>query len=415
MAISLNAQPEAGKLFAAYTSQVFLLSTSVTHGQPPAALQVVVKNNGNVIDTQYYETIELSEGSSTDTCGFRIDIKEIVQALFSPSSMLPTTFGASANSIFAAETLAITCEFTAWLPNSDNLLELDTDTVTSDEYLVINAVRYENESPTLDAYTASSARLFLTSKPGRGWTDLNASEYLYVWNPTTPSTFHWMFEFFSATGIQKSLCRSSQSGAGNKLIRKGVGGKNVLNTSLTTVIEDGSGPGLTAGVAYYEVYGSSASDGSVPITVKRRYYVDRSPACINYRLHFLNKFGTWDYLPILGQKSNTLKTIGDPYEASIGDDFTENASRRHSRNRGQVRGDKAFSVEVRGVTPATALWLRELGLSPQAYIEERPVDVAPSTNNRRFPIVLKDNDYLISDRVFVFDVYYSSQLFGQRT
>jgi len=120
MAISLDIQPEAGELYAAYASQVFVLSTSVETGRPPAALEVVVRNNGVAIETLYYEAIEIDVGTSFDTCRFKLDIKEVVQGLFNPKSMLPETFGINGVNLFASETAIITCDFTAWLPNAEH-------------------------------------------------------------------------------------------------------------------------------------------------------------------------------------------------------------------------------------------------------------------------------------------------------
>jgi len=415
MAIALDIQPEAGELYAAYASQVFVLSTSVEADRPPAALEVIVRNNGVAIETLYYEAVEIDAGSSFNVCRFKLDIKEVVQGLFNPASMLPETFGINGVNLFASETAIITCDFTAWLPNADGLLIRDDgNTEVSLSYMAINAVRYENESASLDAYVSATDRKFLTSKPLVGWTELGASEFLYCFNPSGYA-WNWIFEFFTPDGTQLSLCRVSQTGTSNKIVRKGVGGKNVANTSFTIIVESGLGGGLISSVGYYEVYASVNTDGSTAMTHRRRYYVDRSPACVEYRLHFLNRFGVWDYLPILSQKANTLKTFGDPYEAAVADDFTESSVKAHQRNRGQVRADKGFEVEVRGVFDNTALWLRELALSPMVFIEERQAGASPSVNGLRYPVVVRDGEYFISERRFEFSVFYSTQLYSQRT
>lgn len=414
MALTLELQPDSGELYAAYASQVFLLSTPVETDRPPAALEVVVYNNGTAIETLYYETIEINAGSTFNTCRFKIDIKEVVQSVFDPKSMLPENFGINGVNLFASETAIITCDFTAWLPDADGLLVRDDgNTETSDSYMAINAVRYENENPALTDYVAATDRKFLTSKPLIGWTELGASEFLYCFNPS--GNWNWIFKFYTSSGSLLSVCRVPQSSTANKILRKGVGGKNVANTSFTIISESGTGGGLISTVGYYDVYASASNDGSTQLTHTRRYYVDRSPACVDYRIHFLNRFGVWDYLPILAQKANTLKTSGDPYESGVADDFTESETTAHQRNRGQVRADKGFSVEVRGVSPATALWLRELAMSPMVFVEDRDTDAAPSTNNRRYPVVVRDGEYFISERRFEFSVFFSTQLYSQRT
>jgi len=217
MAIALDIQPEAGELYAAYASQVFVLSTSVEADRPPAALEVIVRNNGFAIETLYYEAIEIDAGSTFNVCRFKLDIKEVVQGLFNPASMLPETFGINGVSVFPNETAVITCDFTAWLPNAYGLLVRDDgNTEVSLPYMAINAVRYENESPSLAAYVSATDRKFLTSKPLVGWTELGASEFLYCFNPSGYA-WSWIFEFFSADGTQLSLCRVSQPSTSNKI------------------------------------------------------------------------------------------------------------------------------------------------------------------------------------------------------
>lgn len=415
MAIVINNAPDAGTLVAAYVAQVFEVQDEVPTGATPAALQVEVKNNGSLIETLYYPAIEVITGSPNDTCIFRVDLREVVQRLFNPNNLLPTVPGSDMNNTFTSELAFIECTFKTWLPNVDNLLELDNEgAVDSVGYRVINATRNMFEAPYMADFSVATGRKFLTSKPINGWTDLDSSEYLYAFNPSG-SAFYWVFTFFNASGGLKSAMRADNGNITNKLIGKGVGGACVANTAWNaTLYSDGdpAGNGLVPGVDHYFVFGSgSPIFGGGNITEIRRYNVRER--CVHYRIHFLNKYGVWDFFPIRSDKGDTLTTKSDGYETTHSDNFAEGVVRRHVRQRGQVRADDGFEVEVGGVGPAAIHWLEELMMTPLAYIEKAADDIPDGL--RFYPIVVRDGKLNKSDRTFTFEVIYSREKISQRT
>jgi len=414
MAIVINNAPDGGTLRAAYVSQTFEVQETVPTGSTPAALQVQVKNNGVLVDTLYYPAIEIVTGTPDDTCIFRLDLKEVVQRLFTPNTLLPTTPGTQHNMTFPTEILFIECTFQTWTPDGDGLLVLGLeDIVDSIGYRVINATRNMFEQPGMDAYVAATNRKFLTSKPLKGYTDAESSEYLYAYSPDL-TQWYWMFVFLDASGLPKSICRVDNSDNDNRLLGHGVGGLNLKNTSFSAVLlsdGDPEGDGFVSGVATYWVYGASTIDG-VAITEVREYRVSKRQ-CAHYRIHFINKFGVWDYFPIRSEPNDTLNAKSEGYETAHPDNFAEGIVRRHVRNRGQVRADDGFEVEVAGVGPKTIAWLEELMITPLAYIEKETNDIPDAF--RFYPIIVQDGRLDKSDRAFKFEVIYSREKISQRT
>lgn len=414
MAIVINNAPDGGSLLAAYVSQSFEVQDTVPTGATPAALQVQVKNNGTLVETLYYPAIEVQTGSPDDLCIFRLDLKEVVQRLFTPTALLPVFPGAIFNQTFPTETLFIECTFQTWKPDGDGLLVLGLeDIVNSIGYRVINAVRYMFEQPDLAPYIAATGRKFLTSKPLNTWTDTESSEYLYAWNPDS-TNWYWWFVFYSPAGAVKSKCRIDNTDNDNRLIGLGVGGMNLQGVTYDNVLfPDGDGGGLNANVGYYDVFGSQGTGVfSTPITEVRRYYISKRN-CAHYRIHFLNKFGVWDYFPVRSVPNDTLSTKSEGYETTHPDNFVEGITRKHVRNRGQVRGDDGFEVEVSGIGPKTVAWLQELMITPLAYIEKETEDIPDAF--RFYPIVVQDGRMDKSDRKFKFEVVYSREKISQRT
>jgi hypothetical protein len=419
MAIIIADAPIGGLLYAAYVSQTFIVTETVTTGQPPAALEVAVKNNGVLLETLYYEAIEVVSAAGTDTCTFRIDVREVVQQVFIPRDLLPN-YGAGAGAQADFPTAFIECDFTAWLPNVDNLLEKDTPGLTASlGYRVINAVRYEDEEPSMQEFFLASDRHFLTSKPLKTWTDRTTNEYLFMYN-RDDIEIEWMVEFRQKSGVL-TLLRSRgkvfPSDDENRILRLGVGGLNILNMAWDDTFIIGGDMGLeNPDIDYYEVSGVIAGT-TTKVTETRIYYVKvPDETCVTYRIHFLNRHGVWDYFPVKSQPADALALTDDPYERRLPDDFISGSApitRGHVRNRGQVRGDKGFEVEVAGFSPKAAVWLQELAMSPLAFIEQEPADV-PGGPTRFYPIVIRTKDFDITDRKFVFEVIYSKMKFSQR-
>lgn len=416
MAIVINNAPDGGALYAAYVSQAFEVQDTVPTGTTPAALQVEVKNNGVLVDTLFYPAIEVQAGSPNDTCIFKIDLREVVQRLFTPNNLLPTIPGTTFNSTFTSETLFIECTFKTWKPDADGLLVLDLEnTEDSIGYRVINATRHMFEAPYLAPYVAATDRKFLTSKPLNSWTDWKSSEYLYAWNPDL-TQWYWWFIFYNAAGSVKSKCRIDNTDNINKLVGLGVGAANLIGLTYNNVLfydGDPDGHGLVPAVASYVVFGSQGTGVfSTPITEIRTYYVQRD-MCVKYRIHFLNKFGCWDYFPVRSEPNDTLSTKGDPYESTHPDNFIEGVVRHHVRNRGQVRANDGFEVEVAGIGPLATKWLEELMMTPLAYIERETEDIPDAL--RFYPIIVQDGRLDKSDRKFKFEVIYSREKISQRT
>lgn len=416
MAWILNDAPIGGLLYAAYVSQQFEVQDEQPADRQSMALQVLVRNNEINIepDPLYFPAIEKTTDFTTDTFIFRFDLKDITARLFKPVTLLPTILGGSHNVTFPNEIPEIDVLMQTWKANSDNLLELDPYFANTIKYRVLNAVRYNDEDPFLVDYTAATGRKFLTTKPLAGWTDLKANEFLYVWNPDD-TQFYWIFKFYSPTGVLKSTLRVNNSDQDNRLMCKGVGGMNVLNTSFDAVIYsdgDGDGNGIVPRCAYYEVFGSGNTGGTSPITDVRRYYIKRSGQCINYRIHFLNKFGVWDFYPVVSEENDLLNMSNDTYETALPPTFSTGAARVHVRNRGQVRGDLGFDVEVAGFSPTVGNWLQELSISPLAFIERDPRDQVD--NPRLYPIVIENNQFDISAYTFKFSAFESREIISQR-
>lgn len=415
MAIIINIAPDGGELYAAYNSQSFEVQDEVPTGQTPAALQVTVKNGATVVEVLYYPAIEVVTGSPNDTCIFRFDLKEVAQRLFTPTSLLPAVLSGSHNQTFNAEVLSLSCDLQTWKPDTNNLLVLDPAVESSVAYLCINSVMYMDEEPQLGPFKYAIERRFLTSKPLHGWTDLVSNEFLYVFNPDI-TTWYWIFEFRNAAGTLKSKLRVNNSNQVNRLMSKGVGGANVLATSWDAVIStdgDPNGNGIVPGVAYYDVYGSSSTTGATPITEVRRYYVRFDHSCVTYRIHFLNKYGAWDHFPVMSEANNVLNPSSEGYETRMPDTFTEGITRPHVRNRGQVRADDGFEVEVAGFSPKQAVWLQELAISSKAFIEQEPRDNPGQV--RLYPIVIKNSQFNRSERTFKFEAVYSREVISQRS
>lgn len=423
MALVIVDAPIGGQLYAAYTSQTFIVTETVTTGQPPPALEVIVKSGGTAIETLYYEAIDIASSSGTDTCTFKLDIREVVQKLFQPRDLLPL-YGAAtgADADFGSPHIAlINCEFVSWKPNGSGFLERDAGSSTSSiAHRVINAVRLEEEEPAMVDFYANTNRRFLTSKPLRTWTDLQTNEYLYVYNPDNLA-FTWIVEFRQPSGFAslRSWGRVIPSNDDFRLLRLGVGGLNMLNMSWDeeNIIGGGTDMGLeNENIAYYEVYGAEAGTTDA-ITEKRRYYVKwEAHTCVTYRIHFLNRYGVWDYFPVMSEHNNVLKATDDPYERTMADDFVFGSppiTRPHVRMRGQVRADKGFEVEVAGFSRAAATWLQELVMSPLAFVEMPPADQVDAPT-RFYPIVIKTRDFNLSERKFNFEVIFSKQKFSQR-
>lgn len=425
MALVVSDAPVGGLLYAAYVSQTFIVTETVTTGQPPAALEVVVKNEGTVIETLYYEAIEVTSASGTDTCTFKFDIREVVQQLFVPRDMLPVYgAGSGAQATFGSPQVAfIECELTPWKPNVVGLLERDAgSTENTLGYRVINAVRVEEEEPAMQYFFAATDRRFLTSKPLRGYTDLFSNEFLYMYNRDDVE-MTWIVEFRQNSGVFSGFLRSwgrvLPTDDENKILRLGVGGLNILNMAWDEehIIGGGTEMGLeNDDITYYEVYGAAVGSTDA-ITEVRRYYVQWEPTiCVSYRIHFLNRYGVWDFFPVTSQQGDNLKLTDDPYEKKLPDDFIFGSSpitRSHVRMRGQVRGDKGFEVEVGGFSDKHAIWLQELAMSPLAFIEKEPAD-QPGAPTRFYPIVIQTDEFDITERKFTFTVIYSKQRFSQR-
>lgn len=425
MALILVDAPVGGLLYAAYVSQTFIVTETVTTGQPPAALEVVVKNNGVTLETLYYEAIEVTSASGTDTCTFKFDIREVVQQIFLPRDLLPL-YGASGGS-GAAEAYGsphvalIECDITSWKPDSNNLLVRDeASTETSVAYRVINSVRVEEEEPSMEEFFLATGRRFLTSKPLRQSTDLFTNEYLYMYN-RDDIEMTWIVNFRSGGlfGLLRSWGRIIPADTDNRILRLGVGGLNILNMAWDEehIILGGTDMGLqNTNIKSYEVYGAEAGTTD-QITEMRKYYVNwEATICITYRIHFLNRFGVWDFFPVTSQPGDRLKLIDDPYEKKLPDDFISGSApitRSHVRMRGQVRGDKGFEVEVAGFTDRQAIWLQELAMTPFAFVEKEPSD-QPGAPTRFYPIVVQTDEFDITERKFVFTCIYSKQRFSQR-
>jgi len=425
MALVVVDAPIGGLLYAAYVSQTFIVTETVTTGQPPAALEVVVKNNGVTLETLYYEAIEVTSAAGTDTCTFRLDIREVIQQIFLPRDLLPVYgAGSGAQADFGSPHVALVeCEFTPWKPDANNLLVRDdASTETSIAYRVINAVRIEEEEPSMQEFFLATDRRFLTSKPLRTSTDLFTNEYLYMYN-RDDIEITWIVEFRQNTGIFAGFLRSwgrvIPADDENRILRLSVGGLNILNMAWDEehIIGGGTEMGLeNDDIDYYEVYGAAAGTTDA-ITEKRRYYVKWEPTiCVTYRIHFLNRHGVWDFFPVKSQPGDGLKLSDDPYEKKLPDDFIFGSSpvtRSHVRMRGQVKGDKGFEVEVAGFTDNQAVWLQELAMTPFAFIEKEPAD-QPGAPTRFYPIVVQTDEFDISEKKFTFTCIYSKQRFSQR-
>jgi hypothetical protein len=427
MALVVSDAPIGGLLYAAYVSQTFIVTETVTTGQPPAALEVVVKNEGVTLETLYYEAIEVTSSAGTDTCTFKFDIREVVQQLFVPRDLLPIYGGGGGSgfqAVYGSPNVAfIECELTPWKPNASGLLERDAgSTENTLGYRVINAVRVEEEEPAMQEFFQSTNRRFLTSKPLRGYTDLFSNEFLYMYNRDDVE-MSWIVSFRQNTGIFSGFLRSwgrvLPTDDENKILRLGVGGLNILNMAWDEehIIGGGTDMGLeNQDIDYYEVHGAAVGSTDA-ITEVRRYYVKwETTICITYRIHFLNRFGVWDFFPVTSQPGDNLQLVDDPYEKKLPDDFIFGSSpitRSHVRMRGQVRGDKGFEVEVAGFSDKQAVWLQELAMSPLAFIEKEPAD-QPGAFTRFYPIVIQTDDFDISERKFTFTVIYSKQRFSQR-
>lgn len=422
MALVLVDAPIGGLLYAAYVSQTFIVTETVTTGQPPAALEVVVKNNGVTLETLYYEAIEVTSASGTDTCTFKFDIREVIQQIFVPRDLLPV-YGAgigAAADYGSPQVALVECDITSWKPDSNNLLVRDdASTETSVAYRVINAVRVEEEEPSMQDFFSATGRRFLTSKPLRQSTDLFTNEYLYMYN-RDDIEMTWIVNFRAGGffGLLRSSGRVVPADTDNRILRLGVGGLNMLNMAWDEEHIIGAGDmGLgNTSVKLYEVYGAEAGTTD-QITEMRRYIVNWEPTiCITYRIHFLNRFGVWDFFPVTSQPGDGLKLSDDPYEKKLPDDFIFGSSpitRSHVRMRGQVRGDKGFEVEVAGFSDKQAVWLQELAMTPFAFIEKEPAD-QPGAPTRFYPIVVQTDEFDITNKKFTFTVIYSKQRFSQR-
>lgn len=422
MALVLVDAPVGGLLYAAYVSQTFIVTETVTTGQPPAALEVVVKNGATVLETLYYEAVEVTSLSGTDTCTFKFDIREVVQQLFQPRDLLPLYgAGSGAAADYGSPHVAlVSCDITSWKPDSNNLLVRDdASTETSVAYRVINAVRYEEEEPSMQDFFLATGRKFLTSKPLRQSTDLYTNEYLYMYN-RDDIEMTWIVNFRAGGifGLLRSWGRVVPSDTDNRILRLGVGGLNMLNMAWDEEHIIGAGDmGLgNTQVKLYEVFGAEAGTTD-QITEVRRYIVNWEPTiCITYRIHFMNRHGVWDFFPVTSQPGDNLKLTDDPYEKKLPDDFISGSSpitRSHVRMRGQVRGDKGFEVEVAGFSDKQAIWLQELAMTPFAFIEKEPAD-QPGAPTRFYPIVVQTDEFDITEKKFTFTVIYSKQRFSQR-
>lgn len=420
MAIIIADAPIGGLLYAAYVSQTFIVTETVTTGKPPAAMEVVVKNNGVVLETLYYEAIQVVSALGTDTCTFRLDIREVVQQVFRPRDFLPNS-GSASGAADDYPTAFIECDFTSWLPDANNLLVRDAgSTESSLGYRVINAVRYESEEPSMTEFFAVSDRRFLTSKPLKSWTDRLSNEYLFMYNRDDIEV-EWMVEFRQISGVfnlLRSWGKVFPADDENRILRLGVGGLNILNIAWDdqNIIGGGLMGLLNTSISYYEVFGVQAGT-TTKVTEVRRYYVKvPDETCVTYRIHFLNRYGVWDYFPVTSQPADAIALSDDPYERRLPDDFVFGSApvtRGHVRNRGQVRGDKGFEVEVSGFSPKAAVWLQELAMAPYAFIEMEPAD-QPGAPTRFYPIIVKTKDFDITDRKFVLEVVYSRMKFSQR-
>lgn len=166
-------------------------------------------------------------------------------------------------------------------------------------------------------------------------------------------------------------------------------GTATLNSIPGGDITTGAQPIITASVASYTV---QFYDGSDIVSQLMTYnIVDNCSRFDNYRFHWLNELGGWDSYNFSLLSKNNLKISRDSFNRSLGTP-TATTMAYAINDRGKinnyVQATESITVNSDWLSDAEYIWLRELVLSPNVFIEDNSTGTL-----RLLPVLMTDTNY----------------------
>lgn len=166
-------------------------------------------------------------------------------------------------------------------------------------------------------------------------------------------------------------------------------GTATLNSIPSGDITAGAQPIITASVASYTV---QFYDGSDTVSQLMTYnIVDNCSRFDNYRFHWLNELGGWDSYNFSLLSKNNLKISRDSFNRSLGTP-TASTMTYAIGDRGKinnyVQATESITVNSDWLSDAEFIWLRELVLSPNVFIEDNSTGTL-----RLLPVLMTDTNY----------------------
>jgi hypothetical protein len=287
-------------------------------------------------------------------------------------------------------------------PNPNKLLAARTDLTPTGLVNVfsVNARFQLSYDITLQDFVSySTARRALTNKPKNRVVCLEDSEFL---------TMCMLFGFnavrvnvYNSIGIlvdRGIMDITAMGGAIQETTRVGVGPANINSMTIGNWFPDTVGvpwtttPSISQGQFYditFGVFNPSTFDllnvpGLRP-SETYRFHTKKCSCKVKYRIHFLNEFGCDDAITFEENEVIRYNTSDEFFERNLPAIFTP-----QDRSRIQLlkQADEIITLEKNNLTKAQVLWLKELLLSPNIFVE---------VGNRLFAYYIDSGDTTIID------------------
>lgn len=345
----------------------------------PPAIEFFVTINGEQTLPIHQSPSQFGETNSGDLLYlYQIDISEILQTWFdNPKTIRPIASGLPTSEFDWVAEFNISIK--SFVPDENGVLIPEDSVTESQTMFAINARLFHSEFQNLQDETVFTVRDFLTTKPDAVSVCRDDSEYLYIYS-SFPSVY-WRFRAYNTAGdlISEGITETVPD-AENTIQSMGVAPANVANISWASGGVDLS----DSNIRYYTVEAGTPLSSFFAVTRPRKYFLNNS-CCPAYRVHFLNKFGTFDSVSIGGDRSESYAVKSDDFESTMPLFTLQNISSgfgaSRTSNRLTASSTQSIRAESYGLKTAESVWLRQLLESTDVFIEQ---------GDTYTPVIVKD-------------------------
>lgn len=267
-------------------------------------------------------------------------------------------------------------------------------------------------------YTSAGGSASLTTKPNDlYYNNANESEWIYFINDSSGVVYYADFNVFDASGNNLSHFKiqnayQASTAIADKLLRVGVGPRDVLSSTVALLSGSGLLTGAT-GASYYTVtltdfFGTSTSETYT-------YNLECSSRHGNpVRIYFLNRLGGYDVFNFQLMRSLGSDVTRDTMQKNLGS-LTATSWSYTQQDRGETIYSTSISDTIKvnsdWIDDAQSSWLQQLVESPDVYMLE---------SGQLTPVVIKNTRYdrktIKNERLFNLEIEfkYANKRWTQR-